>query len=113
MVTAREEGWKSLSLTPDNFESTVDLFKDRAGQFGFDPIINVPSSGTGAVEANPHIVADVDYYNMDLDNTINILKEPHKLHLKTVREYSAWFYGGRIVHPNHFSHLLRYGYQGG
>ena len=76
MVTAREEGWKPLSLTKDNSEAIVVLFKDRAGQFGFDPIINVPSSGTGAVEANPRIVADVDYCNIYLDNTINILKEP-------------------------------------
>ena len=30
---------------------------------------------------------------MDLDDTINILKEPRKLTLKTVREYSAWFMG--------------------
>ena len=93
MVTAREEVWKPLSLTTDNSEAITDLFKDRAGQFGFDPIINVPSLGTGAVEANPCIVAGVDYCNMDIDITINILKEPHKLTLKTVREYSAWFMG--------------------
>ena len=93
MVTAREEGWKPLSLTTDNSEAIADLFKDRAGQFGFNPIINVPSLGTGAVEANPRIVAGIDYFNMDLDNTINILKELHKLTLKTVREYSAWFMG--------------------
>ena len=85
MVTAREKGWKPLSLTMDNPEAIDDLFKDWAGQFGFDPIINVPSSGTGAVEANSHIFAGVDYFNMDLDNTINILKEPHKLTLKKVR----------------------------
>ena len=93
MVTAREEGWKPLSLTTDKSEATADLFKVRAGQFGFDPIINVPSSGTGAVGVNPRIVAGVNYCNMDLDNTINILKEPHKLTLKTVREYSARFMG--------------------
>ena len=62
-------------------------------QFGFDPIINVPSSGTGAIEVNHRIVAGIDYCNMDLGNTINILKEPLKLTLKTVREYSAWFMG--------------------
>ena len=50
MVTAREEGWKPLSLTTDNSKAIADLFKDRAGQFGIDPIRNVPSSGTSAVE---------------------------------------------------------------
>ena len=85
MVTAKEEGCNPLSLTTDNSEAIADLFKDRDGQFGFDPIINVPSSGIGAVEANPRIVAGVDYCNIYLDNTINILKEPHKLTLKMVR----------------------------
>ena len=33
---------------------------------------------------------------MDLNDTINILKEPHKLTLKTVREYSAWFMGDEL-----------------
>ena len=71
MVTEREEGWNPLSLTTDNSKAIADLFKDRAGQFGFDLIINVPLSGTGAVEANPRIVAGVDYCNMDIDDTIN------------------------------------------
>ena len=65
MVTAREEGWKPLSPTTDNSEAIADIFKDWANQFGFDPIINVPSSGTGAVESNPRIIAGVDYCNMD------------------------------------------------
>ena len=90
MVTARKEGWNPLSLTTDNSNAIAALFKDRAGQFDFDPIINVPSAGTGAVEVNPCIVSGVDYCNMDLDDTINILKEPHKLTFKTVREYYAW-----------------------
>ena len=96
MVTTSEEGWKPLSLRTDNYEATDDLFKDQAGQFGFDSIINVPSSETSAIEANPRIFASVDYCNMDLDNTINILKNPHKLTLKTVREYSAWLLGKEL-----------------
>ena len=93
MVTAREEGYKPLSLTTDNYEAIADLFKDQASQFLFDLIINVPLSRTSAIEVNPRIVDDVDYCNMDLDNTINILKDPQKLTLKTVRDYSAWFMG--------------------
>ena len=49
MVTSREKVWKTLSLTTDNSKATADLFKDRAGQFGFDPIINVPSSGISTI----------------------------------------------------------------
>ena len=31
MVTVREEGWNTLSLTTDNSEAITDLFKDQAG----------------------------------------------------------------------------------
>ena len=61
MVTAREEGRKLLSLAMDNSEAISDLFKYQAGQFRFNPIINIPSLGTGAVEANPCIAAGVNY----------------------------------------------------
>ena len=50
MVTQREEGWKLVSLTTENSEVLADPFKDRAGQFGLDPIVNVPTSGTGPLE---------------------------------------------------------------
>ena len=50
MVTAWEEGWKPLPLTTDNSDAIADPFKDRAGQFRFDPIINVPSLWNGTVK---------------------------------------------------------------
>ena len=31
MVTVREEGWNTLSLTTDNSKAITDLFKDQAG----------------------------------------------------------------------------------
>ena len=94
MVTFMKEGWKPLSLTTDNSKPVADLFKDRAGQFSFDPIINDPSSETSTVEANPRIVAGVDYCNIDIDDTINILKEPHKLTPKNSQRVFCMVYGG-------------------
>ena len=92
-ATAREDGWKPIALTTDNSEALADLFKDRAGQFGLSPIINVPTTGTGVAESNPRIVAGVNYCSMDLSDLISILTEPHKLSLEQVRSFSAWFMG--------------------
>ena len=93
MVTQREEGWKLLSLTTKNSEVLADLFKDRAGQFGLDPIVNVPTSGTGALETAPRTFEGKEYHNVNLNDYVNILKEPHKLTLEDVRKYSAWIMG--------------------
>ena len=87
MVTQREEGWKLLSLTTENSEVLADLFKDRAGQFGLDPIVNVPTSGTGALETAPRTFEGKEYHNVNLNDYVNILKEPHKLTLEDVRKY--------------------------
>jgi hypothetical protein len=93
MVTQKEDGWKPVSLTTENSEVLADLFKDRAGQFGLDPIINVPTSGTGALEAAPRSIEGKEYHNVNLKDYINILKEPHKLTLDDVRKFSAWIMG--------------------
>ena len=93
MVTQKEEGWKLLSLTTENSEVLADLFKDRAGQFGLDPIVMVPTSGTGAISTVPRTIEGKEYHNVDLLGHINILKEPHKLTLDDVRKFSAWIMG--------------------
>jgi hypothetical protein len=38
MVTQREEGHKLFSLTKNKYEVLVDLFKDRVGHFGLNPM---------------------------------------------------------------------------
>ena len=56
MVAQREERWRLLSLTTKDLKVIADLFKDRAGQFGLDPIVNVSTSGTGALETAPRTI---------------------------------------------------------
>ena len=77
----------------NNSGTLADLYKDQTRQFGLDLIINVPTAGTGAVEAESRVVVVVEYCNMDLSDTINILTKPHKLTLDQVRSYFAWFMG--------------------
>ena len=93
MVTTKEEGWTLLSLMMDNSEALVDLCKYHMGQLGLDSIINSPTKGTCAVEASPRVVTGIEYCHINLNDTINILTEPHKLTLDQVRSYSAWFTG--------------------
>ena len=93
MVTQKEEGWKRPSLTIGNLEVLADLFKDRAGQFGLDPIVVIPTSGTGALQTPTCTIEGKECCSVNLGGYINILKEPHKLTLDDVRKFSAWIMG--------------------
>ena len=93
MVTEREEGWRALSLTTDSSEPLANLIKDRARQFGLDPIMDVPTEGTGDCLTAPRTVGGRDYCAMDLSKFLNIIHEPHKVKLAHVRQFSLWFMG--------------------
>ena len=94
MVTAKEEGWKPLPLTTDSAEAFANLFKDRAAQFGLDPILDVPTKGSGAPHANPRVVAGVEYWNADLTDPVNIITENHNVSIEQVQNFSAWIMSG-------------------
>ena len=94
MVTGREEGWTPLALTTENADAFADLVKDRVAQYGLDPLTRVPTSGNGAVAANPKTIAGVDHFNADLGDLVDILREPHNVPVDDVRKFSGWIFGG-------------------
>ena len=74
-------------------ETIIDLFKDWAIQYVLDHIINVPTTGTGRVEAQSRELVGIDYHNADLGNPINFIKDIHALTTDHVRAYSGWYMG--------------------
>ena len=48
-VTNICKGGTPISVTVANAETILDLYKDRATQYGLEHIINVPTTGTGIV----------------------------------------------------------------
>ena len=57
--------------------------------------MNVPTSGTGALETASRTFEGKEYHNVNLNDYVNILKEPHKLILEDVRNFSAWIMGDK------------------
>ena len=80
-------------MTVANAKTILDLFKDRATQYGLDHIINVPTNGTGIVKAQARTLVVIDYHNADLGNIKNLLKDIHALTANHVRAYSGWYMG--------------------
>ena len=57
-----------ISATVEHANTILDLFKDRSVQFGLNNIMNIPTSGTGEVEAAPQTIVGVDHWNEDVSD---------------------------------------------
>ena len=58
--------WKRIAIITANAELFTDLIEDRTTTFGFGSLINIPTSGTGTVDANPRMVSGVNVWSADL-----------------------------------------------
>ena len=94
-ATEKTGGWKEISVFTANDDIFTNLLTDHTTQFGLDPIMNVSTSGTGAVNVAPIPIAREDIWLSDLSNTMNILLQPHLLSIKQVQAFSGWFMGDK------------------
>ena len=58
--------WKRISIVTANAELFTDLIEYRTTMFGCGSLINVPTSGTSTVDANPRRVSGIDVWSADL-----------------------------------------------
>ena len=78
LTTKTFEGWKKDGsyATVKQAKKILDLFKDSSVQFGLDNIMNIPTSGTGAVHATSKTIVGIYQWNVDVRDYINILFLP-------------------------------------
>ena len=76
-------------MTVAEAETILDLFKDRATQYGLYYIINVPTTGIGRVESQAWTLIGIYYHNAKLGSLKNLLKDIHALTTDHVRAYSG------------------------
>ena len=74
LITKTAEGWKKdgISVTMENSDKILDLFKDRFIQFGMENIMNIPTSRMLELDAAPETIAGIDHWNSDVRYYINI-----------------------------------------
>ena len=92
-TTKKSEGWKKdgISATVKHANKVLDLFKERSVQFELDNIMNILTSGTGAVHSTPQTIVGMDHWNAYVRDYINILTSYHHMSLDQVRAFSGWF----------------------
>ena len=82
-------------LVTENADIFTNLLTYPTTQFGIDPIMNVSTSGTGAVNIYPRTIAGGDIWLADLADPIKILLQPHLQYLEQVQEFLGWFMGDK------------------
>ena len=78
---------KKNSLVTANAEIFTNFLTDCTTQFRIDPIINVYTSGTGAVNVAPRNISGEDIWLAELADPINILLKLHLLFLDQVQPF--------------------------
>lgn len=57
-----------------NAEAFMDLIKDKALQFSWDAIINIPTTESGKPHNHPRQILSLEIYQADLHEFINLLE---------------------------------------
>ena len=64
--TEKADKWERIAIVMANAKLFTNLIKDRTTTFRFGSLINIPTSGTGTVYANPQMVSGVNVWSADL-----------------------------------------------
>ena len=56
--------------------------------------MDIPTTGTGAVEPAPKTIGGKDYANANLGNFVSFLDKIHQVTLVDVRSFEGWYFGG-------------------
>ena len=55
--------------------------------------MDIPTTGTGAVESAPKTIGGKDYANANLGNFVSFLDKIHQVNLDDVRNFNGWYFG--------------------
>ena len=79
-----------VAVTVVNVEALQDLISDKVTSYGLDRYMEIPTTGTGAVESTPKTIGGKDYANANLGNFINSLYRIHQVNLFDFRNFEGW-----------------------
>ena len=56
--------------------------------------MEIPTTGTGAVESTPKTIGGKDYLNANLGDFVSFLNKIHQFNLDNVQNFEGWYFGG-------------------
>ena len=96
IITRMPGAWPKagVAVTVANTEALQDLIRDKIASYGLDHSMDIPTTGTGAVESSPKTIGGKDYANANLGNFVSFLDKIHQVTLVDVRRLEGWYFGG-------------------
>ena len=87
-ITRMTTNWPKagLAVTVANAERLQDLIRDKVTSYGLDRSMEIPTTGTGAVESNLKSIGGKDYANANLGYFVSFLDKIHQVTLEDVRK---------------------------
>ena len=95
-ITRMPGAWPKagVAVTVENSEALQDLIRDKVALYGLDRSMNIPTTGTVAVEFAPKKIGGKDYTNANLGNFVSFLDKIHQVTLVNVRSFEGWYFRG-------------------
>ena len=83
-----------VAVTVANAEALQDLIRDKVNSYGLDRSMDIPTTGTVALESAPKTIGSKDYANANLGNFVSFLDKIQQVNLVDVRNFEGWYFGG-------------------
>lgn len=102
-ATVRDFDFKRIHISTESAEKFMDMINDKAVQFSWDPIINIPTSGSGLPSCHLCLISNLEIFKADLSRLINILEgyQSISLMIKFLPTQD-----GFMAMNSHISHLI-------
>ena len=80
-ITRMPGAWPKAGVivTVANAEALQDLIRDKVASYGLDRSMDIPTTGTGAVQSDSKMIGGKDYANSNLGNSVSFLDKIHQV----------------------------------
>ena len=96
MITRMSGAWPKawVAVTVTNAEALKYLIRDKVTLYGLERSMEIPTTGTGAIESPPKTIGGKYYANANLGKFVSFLNNIHQVNLDDVRNFEGWYFGG-------------------
>ena len=91
MITRISGAWPNAgaAVTVENAEALQDIIRNKVTSYGLDRSMEIPTTGTGAVESSPKTIGVNDYANANLGDFVSFLDNFHQVNLDDVQNFEG------------------------
>ena len=91
IITRMPGAWPKagVDVIVANAEALQYLIRDKVASYGLYHLMDIPTTGTGAVESAPKTIGGKDYENSNLGNFVSLPGKIHQVTLVDVQSFEG------------------------